>query len=152
MNVLDSRQGALGAGVILLIIGVGASALLKDSALSGIVALAGCALILYAILWDKLESFGPSGLKLRELKERAKQQYVGSATASDELPAISESVTATVSHGQAAALIDAAKTPEELVDALVALNAPETMGGRYERVRQDDKARETMGKYGKPTP
>ena len=78
MNRLDRREASLGIGIALIIVGIGVTGVMHDSALAVIVALTGCVLVLYAFIWDRLESFGPQGVKLSpRQKERAMEILTG---------------------------------------------------------------------------
>jgi hypothetical protein len=124
---LDSRRTAFVSGILLLMLALAVAATVKDSAVSGIVSLTGCALILYAIVWDRLKEVGPGGIKFRQLRERVAKSVETKRRIADEIATITETIDAKVTRGggQAAALIRAAQTPDELVDTLAELIAVE---------------------------
>jgi len=114
MGVETRERRLSGAIGVALILGATAISLwLHDSALAGIVGLAGAVLVVYAVIWDRLKKFGPGGVELREF-ERLKRE---TATVVDRL-AITDSANALVKSGQAAAKIRSAASVDELADAI----------------------------------
>jgi hypothetical protein len=132
-----------------------ASAALHDGAITTLTALAGCVLILFAFLGARLESFGPKGVTLRELVDRAAAKL--ERTATDSLTA-SDDASAVVTRygsGHAAAAIRAAKSPEQLIDTLVDIiehPAPESASARMERIREDEAAKRRARSFGRINP
>jgi hypothetical protein len=123
MDLLGNRWVTFLAGIALGIAGVGVTLATGDSAVAVIIVLAGCVLTVYAFVWDRLESFGPSsGLKLRQVTDEAADRIA-------------------VQDEGAAADIRAAKTLDELVDRLLTvierLERPETSAEQAARVRND---------------
>ena len=155
MNQLDDRRTTLAAGVVMLVLGLGVTAVLHDSAVSAVIVLAACTLVLYAFMWDRLADFGPSGIKLFErireetaqaLERKQRQPQVIEREALDQI-SIGD-MSAVTGSFSAAALIRAAKSPEELAEALVkVVERPETAAERRERVRKDDQERAKQEHY-----
>jgi hypothetical protein len=159
MERLWARPGVLIAGTGLLAIAVLLEVVAHDTAVSSIVALTGCGLIVYAFVWDRLESFGPAGFKFRELKEQFAKKVeaeLGDTVKVDdslEVDVYPGAATGTGTafgrqrravHGNAAAMIRAAETPEQLADVLVSIVKQQGMSTERPRpVEEDDRGRET---------
>jgi hypothetical protein len=138
--ILDDRRFALGGGILLVGLGVVVSVATHDSAVAAVITLAGLVLLLYAVLWDRLKSFGPGGVELFEkTKERAARRVdralsdtisirddadvtVGPEAAPAGVGTGSGQgfdATVSTSSGQAATAIRAAETPEEVIERLL---------------------------------
>jgi len=86
-----------------------------DSALAVVLAIAGAGAILYAVIYERLKSFGPKGLELFEATKRRLAERLERGL-SDRLR-ISDSASATVTRADTLADgIRTAATPEELAD------------------------------------
>jgi hypothetical protein len=153
---MDDRRVALSAGVILIVVGIAVAGVIHDTAIAGMLVLAGCVLAIYAFMWDRLKKFGPSGVELfEEMKEQAAQKIERKAV--DTLPALDDTVAAettrTAQANAQAMTVRAAKTPEELIDVLVKrverLERPED---QMARIRSDDRVRQRMERYGPTLP
>jgi len=134
---LDRREVPFTAGWVLVAIGIGVTFVTHDSAVSLVIVLAGCVLILYAVIWDRLESFGPSGVKLFQRIREDVARTLEKRGHSNTIPGRSEEVGDKVkpsfggdrtdpinaenrmAPAEAAALVRRAETPDELVDSLV---------------------------------
>lgn len=129
-DVQNRLVGAL-AGLLMIVVAVALRASIGD-ALGGVLAVGGVGLLIYAVLGRRVKRFGPTGV---ELFEQVKEL---TATRIEAEPS-----TNTLSgHGQAAAAIRAAKTPDELADVLVRLiDRPESPTEQAARVRRDDERR-----------
>ena len=152
-----SRAGTFVVGTILLTVAVGLNVATRDTIVSVVIVLAGCALIVYAMVWDRFQSFGPSsGLTLFErIKEdvaKGVETTVILDTIRNEAVPYPPEVQTQTPSAQAAALIRQASTPEELADALVSIvNQPESRAEGRARQRADraaDALDDRAGDYG----
>ena len=95
--------------------GIGA---IGQVAVAGLVGGGGAVLVIYAVVWSRLKSFGPKGIELFE-ELREKTAAAVEAAASDEMTVSDEAAAeVTTANAQAAATIRAARTLDELAEAI----------------------------------
>jgi hypothetical protein len=149
--------GVIGAGLILVAV------LIRESAVAVVLALAGAALVLFAVLQERLKSVGPKGVDLFPVAREATAQVIETRAAESATSAAAGAALGVGSahdaevrtaSAQAAAEIRAAESPEEfaevigrLVDRVDQLEQPETSAERRQRIREDDRLRDVQRSY-----
>jgi len=162
LAALDSREvAAYVTGVVLIAIAfVAAGVVPGGGGIGFILALGGLTAILYALIGSRLKSVGPKGIELFEqLKEataiRVAEAIEATAGETGEAPAgvatgrgTAYDATVRTSSANAAASIRAARTPEELAEAIAAIATERSQSGRVTRIAEDDATRRKQDRYG----